>query len=1383
MYLWKRRLKRLLALTLVLFLTVGGNRLSLSVSANTAEDVSAPAESGTEDPAGAELVMETVDLSEYIIQAGGLSVLPDEPMAYSVDEGIAAQATEDDLAKARAAILDAMQKRDVNVNLQGINISKDDVPGIYENIMNNNPGLFYVVNYTIRYYASDLLASMTLNYDDTYTPADVVAYNKAVDNAIAEAITPGMSDFQKARALHDYLVQHMTYETVGLAADSKNMRIYTAYNALVKGAAVCNGYTLAYAALLQKVGIEFGYCRSVALNHIWNYVKLDGKWYHVDTTWDDPVLGAASGQTQTNLDKLGVVRYKYFLCSDALMKSEGSKEGHYTWDPNPNAPVCDDTAYDTAAWRNTPSAILYVNGAEYYLGRNAGQMSLYRATKSGTETVCSVDVAWQASNGGSWPGLFSGLSYYNGRLFFNSQDKVYALNPESNSPRVIYAHTVQDYKAIYGSFVCGGKEFDPYKGSEGKLALRITDNPNFQGEQVDVTASLSELLAQLQDKITNKVSGGYELNPTYSGSEVAAPNAGNFNSNISNPTMTFTWYQGSVADANKLEIGNPVNAGNYILRVTTESTETHDGGILDLPVTIRPMTVTAAVEVAGSHVYSHGVAIEPAITVRANGVVLDSADYVAVYSDNTNAGKGKVTVTAAAGRNYTWEPVSAQFEIAKADYTGEKAGSISARYGNQATYDLSTFLPGTESKFDAQVSATADEDKILAAEPAVKDGQLSYSIQGDAAKVGKTAQVTVKLSNMQNYNDYFVEITVEVVSKPAQSSFGFGSSEQSKVYGDAAFTMAAQGAAEGSSVTYTSSNPAVAAVDASGTVQILAAGSAVITAVAAETPDYARAEASYTLTVERKELRWDISGLEALDREDGITDARATLTGALYVTGFEAGDSKVTFNCAAGRLVGTYADLAAGKKQVTLAWADPKNPVKLQGEGSENYKLPDTLPELTGTINAVSRIPVTVPGAAEGTTYELDVEKGLSVIAEGLKKIESLNTLPKIESFMKGKLQEKETGIAEASVVVYDAALTVSIGGGAPEKVTPENFPKEGLKITLPYPAGTSRTTHDYVVVHLFTVDMGGYAAGTAESPEVAKTDEGISFTLHGLSPIAIGWTEVEETKPDDAAKPDDTTDSGATYTPPASPAANTSASAEKSKDFLRTVIVDWNKIIDSIQRAKSGENINVMTGERFQVTPEVIRALDRTDKTLALHLGRGTAVSLSGANIRKAGAGFSLSFAADSGIPEKAKGEIAQNTRVYSEFSAAWQGVLPYVMNLHMDLGSENAGKAAYLYYYDTATGKMALAGSFRVTASGQTMFALQRSGGYMVVFADKAAPATEVGTYTVQKGDNLSRIAARNGISLKTLLSVNQQIKNIHRIYPGQLLWIPVQSDTARQ
>lgn len=95
------------------------------------------------------------------------------------------------------------------------------------------------------------------------------------------------TDYEKICAIYDYICNHVTYDTQGLAAGQSKL-IYTAYAALINGKAVCQGYANLFYRLALELGVDTrlvaGYGNGEA--HGWNIVKLYGAYYNLDATWD-----------------------------------------------------------------------------------------------------------------------------------------------------------------------------------------------------------------------------------------------------------------------------------------------------------------------------------------------------------------------------------------------------------------------------------------------------------------------------------------------------------------------------------------------------------------------------------------------------------------------------------------------------------------------------------------------------------------------------------------------------------------------------------------------------------------------------------------------------------------------------------------------------------------------------------------------------------------------------------------------------------------------------------------------------------------------------------------------------------------------------------------
>ncbi len=121
---------------------------------------------------------------------------------------------------------------------------------------------------------------------DTQSSAQTV--EEKVDEIVSSLISGGLSEYDKAMRLHNWLTGHANYTQLDVN-DPVNAWVFEPEGVLLHGEGVCQSYTDAYALLLNKAGIANTNAESDS--HTWNVVKLDGKWYHIDVTWDDPTPG------------------------------------------------------------------------------------------------------------------------------------------------------------------------------------------------------------------------------------------------------------------------------------------------------------------------------------------------------------------------------------------------------------------------------------------------------------------------------------------------------------------------------------------------------------------------------------------------------------------------------------------------------------------------------------------------------------------------------------------------------------------------------------------------------------------------------------------------------------------------------------------------------------------------------------------------------------------------------------------------------------------------------------------------------------------------------------------------------------------------------------
>ena len=156
------------------------------------------------------------------------------------------------------------------------------------------------------------------------------------------------------------------------------------------------------------------------------------------------------------------------------------------------------------------------------------------------------------------------------------------------------------------------------------------------------------------------------------------------------------------------------------------------------------------------------------------------------------------------------------------------------------------------------------------------------------------------------------------------------------------------------------------------------------------------------------------------------------------------------------------------------------------------------------------------------------LKEGYTDISDGIKKA-GYDSESKIKDALYKSIVNEAGGstLEEGQVIVdsklYDVTFQVSFDGGKTYvAVTKDNFPAEGLVVTIPYPEGTSKDGNDFIVAHMFSEDMNGHAAGEIEKPAVTKADEGIQFRVSGLSPVLVSWTTVKksETEPQTTSEP-----------------------------------------------------------------------------------------------------------------------------------------------------------------------------------------------------------------------------------------------------------------------
>ena len=243
--------------------------------------------------------------------------------------------------------------------------------------------------------------------------------------------------------------------------------------------------------------------------------------------------------------------------------------------------------------------------------------------------------------------------------------------------------------------------------------------------------------------------------------------------------------------------GNTATNVNDSLTLTIEGTGNYTGKAA-VKWKITPKTVTPTIEVEPC-TYT-GDALEPTVTLKDGNEVIPTDEYTVEYSNNTNAGTGRVTIKDIAGGNYVIKEKTQDFTITKAAApTNIQSGTLTITNGLHKTYsfDLSTLLPKLTAPCDY---GTITYDKKVDTNLGVgsfitlvngKTGELTLEANRSGTDEGQFGTITVTIST-SNYQD--IILTINVIAKNRITPTGTPTlSKNAIIYGDALNTIALSG--------------------------------------------------------------------------------------------------------------------------------------------------------------------------------------------------------------------------------------------------------------------------------------------------------------------------------------------------------------------------------------------------------------------------------------------------------------------------------------------------------------------------------------------------------------------------------------------------------------
>lgn len=271
---------------------------------------------------------------------------------------------------------------------------------------------------------------------------DRETYEIKMAELIRDTCFAGMTDWQIALSVHEYITSHVSYD--------ETYKLNTGYDALVNRTTACYGYAQLFMDVMNRQGIpcKILTCENTGdgYGHAWNAVQLDGQWYHVDATWDDPIP-----------DIYGYSNHLFFLRTDEQFDDPAWFRGFY-WEKTEE---CSGRAYSREMfWENVYHVITFLDKDTVLMRKEDGWDNLiYTRDVNTGKTDVLVRFSRKPVNLGKGSNLYptAGVCYWNGRIYYNTETRVYSVLPDGTDRREEVSYNARkNKKYIYSCFVTDG---------------------------------------------------------------------------------------------------------------------------------------------------------------------------------------------------------------------------------------------------------------------------------------------------------------------------------------------------------------------------------------------------------------------------------------------------------------------------------------------------------------------------------------------------------------------------------------------------------------------------------------------------------------------------------------------------------------------------------------------------------------------------------------------------------------------------------------------------------------------------------------------------------------------------------------------------------------
>lgn len=326
------------------------------------------------------------------------------------------------------------------ISVEHFGLDPDTFCSLFWLILNDHPELFFLHD-SFSYYTSDngdvSLIMPEYGSDNSDLRERVRVFNAEVDKvaAYADASTTQLGQLMLA---NDYLCANYTYDYTYTISDPERF--------FLEKTGVCQAYTMAFKAVLDRLGITSTSVYSRDMNHVWNLVRLDGSWYHLDVTWNDE-------DNQGN--RPHSAKHNNFLLSD----SAWANTGHSGWQTL-RGQTASNTRYDDFFWQEIHVPIPVNGDTLYYVDQDytgtdrtilAWQVGADYPYEVHTYSIRSDERTDCYSAGGYYP-----LCVQDSRLYYVVQHQIFSTGLGGGAPTLCYTLDIDGYN-IYSMFLDGNR--------------------------------------------------------------------------------------------------------------------------------------------------------------------------------------------------------------------------------------------------------------------------------------------------------------------------------------------------------------------------------------------------------------------------------------------------------------------------------------------------------------------------------------------------------------------------------------------------------------------------------------------------------------------------------------------------------------------------------------------------------------------------------------------------------------------------------------------------------------------------------------------------------------------------------------------------------------